>query len=159
MGQPRRGFTLVEILIVVVLLGILAAIVIPNLNGLPRMARETNLKENLSKIRVHIQVYRNEHGDFPTADKLGEQLTKCTNFAGDVADARSDDYHYGPYIEQMPPNPISGAATVRAASGPEESGPSGDADGGWWYNETTGQFYADLRSEHVDDTGAPYNQY
>ena len=48
MGPTRRAFTLVEILIVVVILGILAAVVIVNFADIPSLAKETNLKENLS---------------------------------------------------------------------------------------------------------------
>ena len=159
MRQTKPAFTLVEILIVVLLLGILAAIVIPNITSLPRIARESNLKENISKIRAHIQVYRNQHSSFPTAADLGDQLTRFTNFVGDTADARSTEYRYGPYIEQMPANPISRLATIRAAGAPDEALPPGDADGGWWYNETTGRFYADLLDDHVDDQGEQYNHY
>jgi len=159
MHGARTAFTLVEILIVVIILGILAAIVVPRLSDVTAISRETNLKENLSKIRVNIQVYRAEHNLFPTAADFGRQLTKPTNFAGEVADARDADHRFGPYLEQMPANPITNVATVRAAASPAQAFPPGDTDGGWFFNETTGAFYADLTASHTDREGGPYSRY
>jgi type II secretion system protein G len=159
MCRAKQGFTLVEILIVVIILGILAAIVVPSLSDTTTISRETNLKENLSKIRVHIQVYRNQHGSFPTAADFADQLTKHTNFQGEVADMRDTDHRFGPYLEQMPPNPITNSKVVRAASTSAELLPPGDVDGGWWYNEFTGRFYADLTDSHADRDGVPCNTY
>lgn len=155
----RPAFTLVEILIVVILLAIISSIVVPQYWDMTKQAATTNLKENLSKIRVHIQVYRNEHGGFPSAADFGRQLTKPTNFAGEVADARDADHRFGPYLEQMPANPITNVATVRAAASAAQHFPPGDIDGGWFYNETTGAFYADLNDAHVDRSESPYNRY
>jgi general secretion pathway protein G len=153
------GFTLVEILIVVIILAILAAIVIPNLADIPSIVRETNLKENLSKVRAHIQVYRNVHAGLPDGDRFVEQMTQPTSFEGEVAEARDADHIYGPYLEQMPANPITGSRIVRTSNDPEQLFPPGDQDGGWWYNEANGRFYADLRDEHADDDGLAYNRY
>jgi len=159
MYRARPAFTLVEILIVVIILGILAGIVIPNITSMTTVARETNLKENLSKIRAQLQVYRNHHNGFPSAAAFTDQMIKCTDINGTVSGARTATFRFGPYLEQMPPNPITGFATIRAASGAADHFPPGDSDGGWWYNEVTGYFYADLRDAHVDRDGNPYNRY
>jgi type II secretion system protein G len=158
-GRRRAGFTLVEILIVVIILGILAAVTIPNYGNAAQSARESNLKENLAKIRAHIELYRNQHADYPTGADFEDQLTKPTNFGGGVADTRDTEFRFGPYIEQMPPNPITGDKTIRTTVDPAEAFPPGDADGGWWYNQVTGRFFADLRDLHVDDDAQPYNRY
>ena len=159
MHRPGSAFTLVEILIVVIILGVLAAIVIPNLTGVTAISREANLKENLSKIRAQIQMYRNQHNGFPAAAGFAEQMTKYTRTDGQVAAVRTSEYRFGPYLEQMPPNPITSDRAIRAAAVADDTFPPGDADHGWWYNETTGAFFADLKDTHVDQEGNRYNRY
>ena len=155
----RPAFTLVEILIVVILLAIISSIVVPQYWDVTIQAATSNLKENLSKIRAHIQVYRNQHAGYPHGDRLAGQMTKCTDFQGNVVAARDDTHIYGPYIEQMPANPISNLRTVRHTSSAAERFSPPGVDGGWWYNEVTGEFYADLTSDHVDESGEPFNHY
>lgn len=56
--KAKKGFTLVEILIVVVILGILAAIVIPQFTNASEEARESSLKSNLQSLRSQIHLYK-----------------------------------------------------------------------------------------------------
>jgi len=158
MLRAGSAFTLVEILIVVIILGILAAIGASSMTGVTAVSREANLKENLSKIRAQLEVYRNQHNALPTAANFLDQMTKYTNAAGQVNGTRTNEYRFGPYLEQMPPNPISSSRAIRAAAAADRF-PPGDADGGWWYNETAGAFYADLLDQHVDRKGYRYNRY
>jgi len=159
MDRFRPGFTLFEILVVVILLGILAAIVIPKYWGVTTEASTTNLRENLSKIRAHIQVYRNQHARYPDGDRFAAQMTQATHFNGEVSEVRDADHPYGPYLEQMPANPVSSQRTIRVASSAAVSFSPPAADGGWWYNEVTGEFRADLTDRHVDADGTPFSQY
>ncbi len=159
MRCTARAFTLVEILIVVIILAILAGIAIPEIAGMTDVARETNLKENLSKIRAQIQVYRNRHDDFPDGDRFADQMTGYTDYQGETADTEDEDHRYGPYLEQMPPNPVTRDASIRTPSDPAQRRPPGDVDAGWWYNEVTGEFYADLTDQHVDEYGNRYNRF
>jgi prepilin-type N-terminal cleavage/methylation domain-containing protein len=159
MRCTARAFTLVEILVVVIILAILAGVAIPQIAGMTSLSRETNLKENLSKIRAQLQVYRNQHDAFPDGDQFADQMTKYTNSDGEVADVKDQDHRYGPYLEQMPPNPVTIDRTVRTAAQADQHHPPGDVDGGWWYNEVTGEFYADLTAAHVDENGIQYNRF
>ena len=62
--RAPRGFTLVEILIVVIILGILAAIVIPQFTNASQNARESSLQSTLQTLRSQIQLYKLQHGDY-----------------------------------------------------------------------------------------------
>src|SRR5947208_15637807 len=65
-SNPRRGrgaFTLVEILIVVVILGIIATLVIPKFSDAAHQAREAALKDGLRYLRMQVQVYKAQHKD------------------------------------------------------------------------------------------------
>jgi len=63
----KRGFTLVEILIVMALVGILVAILIPNYSASVKRAKESVLKENLYQIRDAIEKYNHDKRKYPTS--------------------------------------------------------------------------------------------
>lgn len=132
--SASRGFTLVEILIVVIILGILAAIVIPQFTNASTEARESNVRSQLQTLRSQIELYKLQHKDVPPALILGgggqwEVFTKYTDIDGDVSDTKTATHIYGPYMNAAPVNPLSGFATIGTAAAD---------DGGWVYNETTG---------------------
>src|SRR3954469_4596361 len=84
--SSRGGFTLIEILIVVVILGILATIVIPQFSDASVTARENTLKDEIRYLRTQIVVYKAQHHDVacgypdgnalatPTADAFNGQM-------------------------------------------------------------------------------------
>ena len=72
---------------------------------------------------------------------------------------RGGGYNYGPYLEQMPNNPMTGVGTIRTTDDPSALFPPGDQNAGWWYNSATGRFYADLADGVADRDSQPYNRY
>src|SRR5215210_2662307 len=97
-----EGFTLIEILIVVVILGILAAIVFPELSSASRQAREGVLKDDVRFMREQILRYRIQHDDvspgYPPGNPSGTpdeaefvgQMTGHTDLRGNTDPAASD---------------------------------------------------------------------
>src|SRR3954452_14514347 len=76
--KTRGGFTLVEILIVVIILGILAAIVIPQFSNASTDARKASLLSQLQTFRSQIQLYKLQHNDI-LPDLVANQWTQIMN--------------------------------------------------------------------------------
>jgi type II secretion system protein G len=141
----RTGFTLVEILIVVVILGVLAAIVIPQFSSAADEAKESALAKNLQGVRQQLELYKLHHQDAYPAIFTGpaSQLTNKT-FQDGTVDPEGD---CGPYIMQnIPANPFNNKATVQVETG---TGGQGDGSHGWHFDASTGDFTAD-DAEHSD---------
>jgi len=142
--KAKRGFTLVEILIVVVILGILAAIVIPQFTEASTEAKESSLCTDLQTMRSQIELYKIQHNDaLPGAGTASftQALTGQTDIAGAVWAAGAGTV-YGPYIQKIPTNQFNDDATIT------EDGTLGDDSGGWEFNTTTGAFHADDTVAH-----------
>ncbi|MEO1238009.1 MAG: prepilin-type N-terminal cleavage/methylation domain-containing protein, partial [Planctomycetota bacterium] len=145
-SPKAKGFTLVEILIVVVILGILAAIVIPQFTSASEAAKASSLSTQLQSIRSQLQLYQIEHnGNYP--DELGtdwDQFTETTDINGDVVANNGGDY--GPYMQKPPANPFVAGANATAVSQVDAVGtdPAFAANTGWSYNSVTGEIRANI---------------
>ncbi len=127
MNRRTKAFTLVEILIVVVILGILAAIVIPQFTNASQDAQIGNVKTQLQTIRSQIELFRvKNNGNPPNLDgpDFNQLLTPPTG--QDI------------YLRVAPVNPRNNSAVVSTSADP--AGPAGTGTGavGWYYNATTG---------------------
>ena len=129
--KAKSGFTLVEILIVVVILGILAAIVIPQFTGASQEAKESSLMSNLQAVRSQIELYKIHHNDnlpgTQGAVDFVTAMTSKTNQDGVVDTSNGTDpaYRYGPYMRSIPVNPFNDLDTV------DIDGTAGDNSHGW----------------------------
>lgn len=132
--RPRaaRAFTLVEILIVVTILGILAAIVVPQFVSANSESRDSAMLMNLNRIRTQLQIYQSQHnGDFPTLADFTNQMTLSSDVHGNTAAVGTSGYPYGPYLQTIPINPWIPSNSI-------STGALGSS--GWYYNEATGEF-------------------
>lgn len=139
-NRSTAAFTLIEVLIVVVIMAVLAAIVIPKINAPIDDARQSTLSHNLHTLRAQIGMYRINHlNRYPTIqnDSL-PQLTRATNSQGQEGPPGLD-YPYGPYVVIIPRNPYDDSDKVSSVSAPgvEPTAISGGL-GGWQYDATTG---------------------
>ena len=128
--NKQAGFTLIEMLIVVLLLGILAMLIIPQISVSTDDARLNTLHSNLGTMRNAIELYYHQHNEtYPgrndnngtatvdpavAATAFLEQLTQYTDINGDVAVAQDATHIYGPYLKSvtLPTNPYNNDATV-----------------------------------------------
>ena len=159
------GFTLVELLIVVIILGVLAAVAIPQFGSSTDDAKLATLDANLAQVRNSIELYFHEHNSvYPgvnssvdnSAAALGVcntslplQLTKYTTLTDHTALNAYAAGQKGPYIKiKFPDNPFTGTnlvvcddtndISVAAAAGPEA----------WRFYRVTGKFIANTAA-HV----------
>jgi len=125
--KRNRGFTLVEILIVVVILGILAAIVIPQFSQASSDANLSSLKSNLQTIRSQIELFKIQHLDVPPAVATFEaQMTTFSDPSGATSATRDAAHQLGPYLQKIPDNPFD-------ADGVNADAVAGAVGDGWTY--------------------------
>lgn len=139
-NTKQAGFTLVELLIVVIILGILAAVVIPQFNSAANESKEAAIASNLATVRQAVEMYKVQHDDaFPpaaTGAAFVDQLVESTDIDGDTTGST-----YGPYIRNgMPNNPDNGLNTVDVTA--DMSAYTADDSTGWVYDTVTGEFKA-----------------
>ena len=84
-NRRTRAFTLVEILIVVIILGILATIIIGLFQNGSRDAAAASLKDNLRNIRSQLQLYVAQHGTYPSLTNFEQQMTQYTHADGNIS--------------------------------------------------------------------------
>lgn len=122
--STRNGFTLVEILIVVIILGVLAAIAIPQFSAASDDARTASLASDLQSVRDQLELYKFRHsGVYP--DDVVTALT-------------SSDGAFGPYMMKFPSNPF-----VTTNANQVDTTTLGGGTCGWFYDKTTGVFKPD----------------
>jgi len=145
--KVRSGFTLVEILIVVVILGILAAIVIPQFTSASETAKSSSLTAQLQTIRSQLELYQVQHnGDYPTLAQMWDNLTSTTDISG--ATTGSD---FGPYLQKAPTNPFENSSTLAAGAADANTGAA--AGVGWVYIASTGTIKAVMPAAKATELG------
>jgi len=126
MHRKETAFTLVEILIVVLIMSILAAIIIPQFTSASEDSKLSNLMSNLQSIRAQLELYKMHHNEtYPT--NINTQLTSKTDSDGTVNASGA----YGPYLHVFPANPFVDDPVDAVKT-------EGKAGEGWDYDNTTG---------------------
>lgn len=160
--QYESGFTLVELLIVVVVLGILASTAIPLYRTNTDDAQLSQLQSNLKIIREAVERYSIQHdGTYPGVKKTDgsgliltsaaqcasafvEQMTLYTDIHGETSPTKDATHKYGPYLKgSFPKNPFNGMSDVLCdlINNGLDGAVANDATG-WKFYPATGTFHA-----------------
>jgi general secretion pathway protein G len=98
--QKSRGFTLIELMVVVLILGVLAAIIVPNVIGSADVAKAGAAKQDVAALMQALKLYRLDNGRYPSSDQgLGALSAKPTT------EPIPNNYKTGGYIERLPKDP------------------------------------------------------
>lgn len=163
-SERNKGFTLVELLIVVIILAILAAIIIPQFTGATDDAAQASYDTNIANIRAAVDLYRQQHTEYPGAvtssggtcvngsavtgavgsAALLAQLRNYTNAAGEACTGTDpNEFKYGPYLrDDLPVNPLGTLNTVTVVT-TGVLGLTSGSTGGWRFDSVTGEFIGD----------------
>jgi len=135
----QRGFTLIEIMVVVVIMGILAALVVPKLMGRTDDARITAARQDIATLMQALKLYRLDNQRYPTTEQ-GLQALVAKPTSGPAANG----WKTGGYIDKLPKDPwggqyqylspgIKGEVDVFSFGADGQAGGAGsDADVGSW---------------------------
>ncbi len=119
----KRGFTLVEIILVIIIIGILAAIIVPKFAGQNDKAKVATTRANINSIRSAVRLFQSDNDGTPPSD-LATDLVPT-------------------YIRAIPEEAVTGTNNVVAAF---------DGGGGWVYDGTDGSVSINLGGADVNGT-------
>ncbi|MCA1805992.1 MAG: type II secretion system major pseudopilin GspG [Xanthomonadaceae bacterium] len=95
-----RGFTLIEVMVVVVILGIMAAILVPRIMDRPEQAQIIKAKQDIRVIESQLNLYRLDNFNYPTTDQGLEALVEKPTHG-----AEPRNYKQGGYLDRLPVDP------------------------------------------------------
>jgi general secretion pathway protein G len=93
--HTRRAFTLIELLLVLVILAVLAAVVVPRLTGRVETARRGGTISDISNIKTALGIFETDNGRFPSTEEGIAGLLSCPS-------ADMQNTWRGPYLEKFP---------------------------------------------------------
>lgn len=147
----KKAMTLVEVLIVVSILGILAAIALPQFQDHSEQAKEAAARDNLRILRQAIEVYAAQHNGVPPGyfNNDPDSMVHPTVFVNQLIVE-------GNYLSDMPGNPFNNSKTIKVLSAGEDfSEPTGDF--GWVYKPSMKQIRLDWPGS--DSSGERFFDY
>ena len=157
--KSRRGFTLIELMIVIIVIAILALIVIPKLAGASKKAKESTMKANLAMIRNALEQFQSDTGQYP---KTLEDLVVdggATSTAKGADDTSVAATYKGPYLRQqggignnkgIPKNPFITSDIAEVAGTAARATATDPAGAHWIYNKANGKIWPNATGVIVD---------
>lgn len=101
--SPQRGFTLIEVMVVVVILSILAAVVVPRIMDNPDKARVAKVKQDIRALESALNLYRLDNFVYPSTEQGLESLVELP-----TVEPEPRNWKAGGYIDRLPKDPWGG---------------------------------------------------
>lgn len=159
MGKFRQGFSITELLVVIIIVAILAAIAIPKFSNQSLRSKEAALRANLKLIREAADRAENDTGLTFDVDDLTSSTAPSTGWKRGAMGTNWPSKSVpagswrGPYLLSMPPNPITGRSDYN----------SGQASGNWAWthfsNQSFNKNYIYFPSTMVASDGTQYRTW
>jgi len=145
-----RGFTLIEILIVVIILGILAAIVIPQFTNATTSSKTSGVQTTAQSLRGAVQLYYYQHNDTlpPAANFWTLMMTQTDAMGAPYVSGSSVTGPFGPYMQSIPQNLLNTSTVVIDAN--VAPGSQTAATCGWEYDYNSGAGTGSVHGTDVD---------
>lgn len=138
--MKRGAFTLVELLIVIIIIAVLAAIAIPKFANSSQRSKESALRAELSLMRNAVELFKNDCGSYPGAlDDLAATSAPANgkDSSGNNKAILAADWK-GPYLNKVNVDPVSGAAFTYSVTSPNVGKITSSASG----NDSNGVAYS-----------------
>ena len=91
----ERGFTLIELMVVIVILGILAGLIVPRIMGRPDEARRAKARIQLESLETALKLYKLDNGNYPTTEQGLQALVEAP-----AVGAQAKNWRQGGYLEK-----------------------------------------------------------
>jgi general secretion pathway protein G len=107
MRRSQGGFTLIELMVVILIIGLLATIVVQSLRGATDKAKRVKAEADISEIKTALDRYYLDIGSYPSSEQGLQALVTAPNTGSNVSQrggGGGGDYQ-GPYLEKLPPDP------------------------------------------------------
>ena len=146
------AFTLVEVLIVVAILGMLAAVIVPEYKNHTQRAKEASAKESLQILRTTIERYALDHHGVPPGYPLDDPwyMPDFSTFYRTLAKRQQ-------YLSKIPANPFNGMTTATMIADDQPFPAEADGSSGWIYKPAAKQIR--LNQPGTDSQGMAYFDY
>jgi prepilin-type N-terminal cleavage/methylation domain-containing protein len=161
-GHAKGAFTLVELVMVVTIIGIVAAIAVPRMSGVSQRATSAALSATLETVRGAIDRYYAEHDRYPgynpstglpDGDAFVQQLLQYTNAKGEPQTTYGHPYINGPYVRSpFPTNPFNNLKTVHVKNLRTDPDPA-EGTVGWIAVLSDGTFGLSVTDSELDGVG------
>jgi len=90
-----RGFTLIELMVVIVILGILAGLIVPRIMGRPDEARQAKARLQIESLETALKLYKLDNGNYPTTEQGLQALVEAP-----AVGSQAKNWRQGGYLEK-----------------------------------------------------------